>query len=1123
MKHIFSTLYKRIAAVAVTMLCGAVIHGARAQAPSNYVQTTTFTSANGSSHYQDVTYYDGLGYGTQSLQVAGSPFGHTLASQTVYDSMHRPDSVTLLPYTRADGSSSQVSAAAARSAQAVWYESNAHGYSDSRPFAEKAYETSRYGRPLSMQREGDAWDAAGGHRARFTYGFNGADDGILRFRFEPAVTSGAGAHPARVSAEEEWPYGSLSLTRTTDESGAVSDSYTDPCGRLVCTRNWTGPAAATGGPGTGAMSETLYAYDFRDSLVLVVQPEGAAALKALSWQNRVITLADDPAYDNNTLYREYCFCFAYDGWGNLTMEHTPGGGTVERTYDVRDRLVLETNDLIKPCRIQTVYDNFDRVIQKNVVDTSLSPVCTLYVAVYHPFSGVSGVLSGFVADAGVVSAPDVETVNVKGLLKSETLYPAAKADGTVPAGGVSRTRDYYYDYCGRVVQVKETDSDGWQHRVSTKYSFAGDVLATKETVVTPAASGSGSGQESSLATFHTRDARGRVLSCSRVLDDTDTLATVHYTYDELGRLVGKTVGDSNNPALETSLAYDLHGWTTGIDVTMDGGSGSPVPVFGEALRYASPVKDPSAGRFDGNIAETAFTHRIGSSTLQTNTWSYAYDGLKRLTGANHYIGGQSVASLTDTEKGLAYDRNGNITALKRYGNAGLANDLSFTHAGNRMTALVDANATGNEAGTKSFTYDVNGNMTADGRKGLEMSWNLLNLADSAAMHGSSLTYAWLSDGTKVAAKADDGSGNGLQKRYVGSFVFTSDSGSSSDPATEVESIAWDEGRITYDGSSLRDCWFAGDHLGNVRTVIDITTDMDAPEILEQSDYLPFGTKIQNSSHAFWTANRWRYAAKEEQRFGALNLSLLDFGARMYDPFTARWISVDKRAQINQSCSPYEYCGLNPVNHYDPNGEVAHIAVGIAVGAIVGAVIEGGIAAYHGKSKSEVLGAMARGAIDGGVIAASVSTGGALSVAGNIAKDALIGAASSAVGNVAEQAISKESVDGSSVAKSALLGVATGVVGGVVGSGLKKASSAIKQTVETKYASATVQGKIRNEIKREVRNEGKTVSGKTINQMEKERVKSRQEASKAIIDFTEGAVDYSSQKNINSISNEYFSF
>ena len=133
------------------------------------------------------------------------------------------------------------------------------------------------------------------------------------------------------------------------------------------------------------------------------------------------------------------------------------------------------------------------------------------------------------------------------------------------------------------------------------------------------------------------------------------------------------------------------------------------------------------------------------------TVHYAYDGLKRLTDADHYPGAALTPSLTDTEREIAYDLNGNITALKRYGTSGLENDLTFTQDGNRMTALSDANATGNEAGTKAFAYDVNGNMTSDGRKGLDLRWNVLNLVDSAGMHGSSLKYAWLSDGTKVSA------------------------------------------------------------------------------------------------------------------------------------------------------------------------------------------------------------------------------------------------------------------------------------------------------------------------------------------------------------------------------------
>ena len=44
-------------------------------------------------------------------------------------------------------------------------------------------------------------------------------------------------------------------------------------------------------------------------------------------------------------------------------------------------------------------------------------------------------------------------------------------------------------------------------------------------------------------------------------------------------------------------------------------------------------------------------------------------------------------------------------------------------------------------------------------------------------------------------------------------------------------------------------------------------------------------------------NRWRYSGKEEQA-AALNpaLPLIGYGARMYDPTIARWMSVDPLAE-----------------------------------------------------------------------------------------------------------------------------------------------------------------------------------------------------------------------------------
>ena len=81
-----------------------------------------------------------------------------------------------------------------------------------------------------------------------------------------------------------------------------------------------------------------------------------------------------------------------------------------------------------------------------------------------------------------------------------------------------------------------------------------------------------------------------------------------------------------------------------------------------------------------------------------------------------------------------------------------------------------------------------------------------------------------------------------------------------------------------------------------------------PESVEGADgasltysYLPFGTRIPGSIQA--ADNRHRFDGKEEQRYGtdaatgtpAIDLGLLDFGARYYDPYPCRWTTRDPLA------------------------------------------------------------------------------------------------------------------------------------------------------------------------------------------------------------------------------------
>ena len=180
----------------------------------------------------------------------------------------------------------------------------------------------------------------------------------------------------------------------------------------------------------------------------------------------------------------------------------------------------------------------------------------------------------------------------------------------------------------------------------------------------------------------------------------------------------------------------------------------------------------------------------------------------------------------------------------------------------------------------------------------------------------------VSYGTKVSVLAGNGSGY----KYPGSFVYSVSSG-----GTEtLESIACDEGKITVSyrtgGSvSYYDQVHFRDHLGSTRMLMDITLANLSPSIavLEKSDYTPFGTRVPITSS---TTNRWRFSGKEEQAIDGNDLGVLDFGARHYDPWLARWTTQDPMAGKYTSLSPYAYCSDNPVFLVDQDGKKPRIYV-----------------------------------------------------------------------------------------------------------------------------------------------------------------------------------------------------
>ena len=79
-----------------------------------------------------------------------------------------------------------------------------------------------------------------------------------------------------------------------------------------------------------------------------------------------------------------------------------------------------------------------------------------------------------------------------------------------------------------------------------------------------------------------------------------------------------------------------------------------------------------------------------------------------------------------------------------------------------------------------------------------------------------------------------------------------------------------------------------------------------------------------------------------------------FGARMYDPFTARWTAVDPMAAKYPSHSPFNYCEGSPINRIDPQGDtivVLYARSGAYGAGHMAILIQDEKGAYHLYSKN----------------------------------------------------------------------------------------------------------------------------------------------------------------------------
>ena len=431
---------------------------------------------------------------------------------------------------------------------------------------------------------------------------------------------------------------------------------------------------------------------------------------------------------------------------------------------------------------------------------------------------------------------------------------------------------------------------------ATVYTFT-----NKPATVTHTHTASGKTTRTEVYTYSYNHA-DRLLKVEHTLGGTK-ITLADYAYDNLGRLQSKSLHGSATNKL--TYAYNVRGWLTGISGTK----------FTQNLYYNT---GNGTARYNGSIS--SMTWKAGNEST-VRGYKFTYDGLDRLLNAT-YGETAGINANTDrfSENVTAYDKNGNIKTLQRYGQTaasgyGLIDNLTFTLAGNLLNRVDDAAAASAYGGgfefkdgvkqANEYTYDSNGNLTKDLNKGIStITYNVLNLPNMVTFSdGSTIAYTYGADGTKLKTVHKTGSTT-TTTDYCGNVVYENG---------VQKLLLTDEGYVTLSDNKYH--YYLKDHQGNNRVVIN-----QSGTVEETNHYYPFGGVFASAGNV----QPYKYNGKEYD--GKKGLNWYDYGARMYDAALGRFMTVDPLAEKYYPMSPYGYCLNNPIKFIDADGRLPRIYI-----------------------------------------------------------------------------------------------------------------------------------------------------------------------------------------------------
>ncbi|NJL29178.1 MAG: RHS repeat-associated core domain-containing protein, partial [Thermoanaerobaculia bacterium] len=388
-------------------------------------------------------------------------------------------------------------------------------------------------------------------------------------------------------------------------------------------------------------------------------------------------------------------------------------------------------------------------------------------------------------------------------------------------------------------------------------------------------------------------------------------------------------------------------------------------AFGELVSIESSIAQTLIYRQD---LERDKTGRIVAKTETVGTETHRFEFF-------HDIDGQLVR----------VERNGLPWA--EYGYDANGNRLTYRGVLGDADGLFDAQDRLLEYGDKSYAYTASGE--------LETITQYDQITQSSYDVFGSLTRVSLADGSEVDYLVD-ALGRRIGKKINGVLVQGLLYTNELKPIAELDGAGSIVSRFVYGTNSLVPDYLikdgltyriVADYLGSPRLVINIATG----EAVQRLDYDEFGRVLLDTNPGF-------------QPFGFAGglydhrTKLLRFGSRDYAPEIGRWTAKEPLGFAG-TLNFYAYAWNDPINVFDPDGNLAWVLAG----GVIGAAINIGLATVANGgdiSGDQLLAAAASGFVAGAVGAVAGPLGGTFAKALGRASSGLLASLFAGVGSAA---------------------------------------------------------------------------------------------------------------------------